>query len=105
MMDVPYRVKLHPDARSDLAGLDKGLQQRAAKQLRKLKDHPRAGKPLGHKAGYDLTGYRSLHFAGQRYRIVYRLDEKAKVVWVIAIAKRAEFEAYRLAAWRAGEKE
>jgi hypothetical protein len=26
-MDTSYRVKLHPDARSELADLDKGLQQ------------------------------------------------------------------------------
>ena len=102
-MDTSYWVKLHPGARSDLAGLDKGLQRQASKQLRKLKRHPHAGEPLGHKAGYDLTGYRSLHFAGKRYRIVYRLDEEAKAAWVIAIAKKAKFEAYRLAAWRADE--
>jgi mRNA interferase RelE/StbE len=104
-MDASYRVRLHPDARSDLASLDKGLQQRAGRQLGKLEGHPHAGEPLGHKAGYDLTGYRSLPFAGKRYRIVYRLDEEAKVVWVIAIGKKAKFEAYRLAAWRADGEE
>jgi len=48
-MNAQYQVKLHPDARSDLAALDKALQRQAAKQLRKLKSHPLAGKPLGHK--------------------------------------------------------
>ena len=102
-MDTPYGVKLHPDARSDLASLDTGLQRQAAKQLRKLHTHPHAGEPLGHKAGYDLTGHRSLYFAGKRYRIVYRLDDEAQAVWVIAIGKKAKFEAYRLAAWRTDE--
>lgn len=102
-MDTFYRVKLHPDARSDLASLDKGLQRQAAKQLRKLNTHPHAGEPLGHKAGYDLTGYRSLYFAGKRYRIIYRLNDAAQTVWVIAIGKKAKFEAYRLAAWRTGD--
>ena len=81
------------------------MQQRAGRQLTKLEGHPHAGEPLGHKAGYDLTGYRSLPFAGKRYRIVYRLDEEAKVVRVIAIGKKAKFEAYRLAAWRADGEE
>jgi len=100
-MSAQYQVKLHPDARSDLASLDKSLQRQAAKQLRKLKSHPFAGKPLGHKCGIDLTGYRSLYFGGKRYRIVYRVDEASRIVWVIAIARRAGFEAYRLAARRA----
>jgi mRNA-degrading endonuclease RelE of RelBE toxin-antitoxin system len=55
-MGASYRVRLHPDARSDLASLDKGLQRRAGRQLSKLEGHPHAGEPLGHKAGYDLTG-------------------------------------------------
>jgi mRNA-degrading endonuclease RelE of RelBE toxin-antitoxin system len=100
-MTNQYQVKLHPDARSDLAALDKSLQRQAAKQLRKLRSHPFAGKPLGHKFGIDLTGYRSLYFGGKRYRIVYRVDETNRIVWVIAIARRAGFEAYRLAARRA----
>jgi mRNA-degrading endonuclease RelE of RelBE toxin-antitoxin system len=100
-MTDQYQVKLHPDARSDLAALDKSLQRQAAKQLRKLRSHPFAGKPLGHEFGIDLTGYRSLYFGGKRYRIVYRVDEANRIVWVIAIARRAGFEAYRLAARRA----
>ncbi len=100
-MNTRYQVKLHPDVRSDLASLDKSLQRQAAKQFRKLQHHPLAGKPLGHKYGIDLTGYRSLYLGGKRYRIVYRVDETNRIVWVIAIAKRAGFEAYRLAARRA----
>ena len=95
-----YQVLLHPAARSGLAGLDGSLQKQAARQLLKLKIHPHAGKQLGHKAGFDLTGYRSLHFAKQRYRIVYRLDDEAKAAWIITIGKRAKFEVHRLAAER-----
>jgi mRNA-degrading endonuclease RelE of RelBE toxin-antitoxin system len=100
-MSAQYQVKLHPDVHSDLTALDKAWQRQAAKQLRKLEVHSLAGKPLGHKGGIDLTGYRSLHFAGKRYRIVYRVDEASHIVWVIAIARRFGFEAYRLAARRA----
>lgn len=99
-MSTQYQVKLHPDARSDLAALDKALQRQAAKQFRKLQSHPFAGKPLGHKYGIDLMGYRSLYFGGKRYRIVYRVDEANFIVWVIAIARRTGIEAYRLAARR-----
>lgn len=99
-MTTQYQVKLHPEVRSDLASLDKSLQSQAAKQFGKLQHHPFAGKTLGHKYGIDLTGYHSLYFGGKRYRIVYRVDETNHIVWVIAIARRADFEAYRLAARR-----
>ena len=102
-MVAKYKVKLHPDVRSDLAALDRALQRQAAKQLRKLENHPFAGKPLGHKYGLDLTGYRSLYFGGKRYRIVYRVDETSCTVWVIAIARQVGFEVYRLATRRAEE--
>ena len=102
-MSAQYQVKLHPDVHSDLTALDKTLQRRAAKQLRKLESHPLAGKPLGHKAGIDLTGYRSLYLGNKRYRIVYRVDEANHIIWVIAVARRVGFEAYRLAARRAEE--
>lgn len=51
-MDTSYRVKLHPDARSEL-----------------------------------------------------KVDEKSELVTVIVIARKGGFEAYWLAAWRAGEEE
>jgi hypothetical protein len=63
----------------------------------------RAGKLLGHKYGIDLMGYRSRYFGSKRYRIVYRVDETNCFVWIIAIVRQVEFEAYRLAARRAEE--
>ncbi len=96
-----YQVKLHPAAKSALASLDGSLQKQASRQLRKLAVHPLAGEQLGYKAGFDLSGYRSLHFAGQRYRVVYRLDAEAQTVLVIAIGKKAKFEVYDKAAERA----
>ena len=100
-----YEVELIEEAEADFAALDPGLRRQAEAQMRKLKHHPYAGKPLGHKAGYALTGYRAIPFAGKRYRIVYKVDEKSELVTVIVIGKKAKFEAYRLAAWRAGEEE
>jgi len=99
-----YEVELIEDAEADFAALDPSLRRQAEKQMRKLQHHPYAGEPLGRKAGYDLIGYRAIPFAGKRYRVVYRVDEKRQLVTVIAIAEKAKLEAYRLAAWRAGEE-
>ena len=99
-MSLVHTVELTRCAEEDFADLDQSLRILALKQLRKLGGHPLVGKPLGHKFGYALSGYRSLHFAGKRYRIVYRLDDKARRVTVVAIGKKAKFEVYRRAAER-----
>ncbi len=99
-----YEVELIEEAEADFAALDPSLRRQAEAQMRKLEHHPYAGEPLGHKAGYDLTGYRAIPFAGKRYRVVYKVDEKNELVTVIAIGKKAKFEAYRLADRRAGEE-
>ncbi len=44
------------------------------------------GKPL---TG-ELTGYRSLHAVGQRYRIIYRIEEGKVLVLVMALGIRKE---------------
>jgi len=99
-MSFTYTVALTGFAEEDFAALDHSLRILALKQLRKLEGHPLVGKSLGHKFGYDLSGYRSLYFAGKRYRIVYRLDDEARQVTVVAIGKKAKFEVYRRAAER-----
>ena len=99
-MSTSYTVELTRFAEDDFADLDHSLRILALKQLRKLEHHPEAGKPLGHKFGYDLSGYRSLRFGGRRYRLVYRLDDEAARVTVVAIGQRARSEVYRRAAER-----
>jgi mRNA interferase RelE/StbE len=48
----------------------------------------------------ELSGYRSLRAAGQRYRIIYHIHEMQVEVLVVAIGRRAEGsreDIYRLA--------
>lgn len=56
-----YTVELTRFAEEDFAALDHSLRILALKQLCKLERYPLAGEPLGHKFGYGLSGYRSLH--------------------------------------------
>lgn len=44
------------------------------------------GKPLIGR----LAGYRSLRAVGQRYRIVYRIDEPSKTVYIVAAGLRRQ---------------
>ena len=44
------------------------------------------GKPL---IG-ELSGYRSLRTAGQRYRIIFRIEKEKTMVWIMALGIRKE---------------
>ena len=101
-MSPPYTLELTGLAEEDFAALDHSLRILALKQLRKLEGFPSAGESLGSKFGFDLSGHRSLYFAGKRYRIVYRLEDKTRQVTVVAIGTKAKFEVYRRAAERQG---
>ena len=39
---------------------------------------------------YDLAGYRSLRAAGQRYRIIYKIESSHVVVLIVAVGIRKE---------------
>jgi hypothetical protein len=63
-MSPPYTVELTGLAEEDFAALDHSLRILALKQLRKLEGFPSSGESLGNKFGFDLSGHRSLYFAG-----------------------------------------
>lgn len=95
-----YNLKWKYEAEQDFDSLDKAIQKQAFTQFKKLSHFPELGKPLGKKAGLDLTGYRKLYFFQKKYRIVYKLDEKNKEVIILAIGKREEMKVYREVAKR-----
>jgi len=63
--------------------------------LKKLRESPEFGHPLGNKAGYDLSGCRKLYVDKKKIRIVYTIIEER-----IAVGKREDMAVYRLAAQR-----
>lgn len=68
----------------DLTKKDKPLKGRITKSIEKLRDHPYSGKPLS----YSLSGLRSLRVG--KYRVIYKIDEKNKIIWLISIGHRKE---------------
>lgn len=90
-----YNLKWKPEAEQDFDGLDRAVQKQAFTQFEKLENSPELGKPLGKKAGLDLTGYRKLYFFQKKFRIVYKLDERNKEVIIFAIGKREDMKVYR----------
>jgi mRNA-degrading endonuclease RelE of RelBE toxin-antitoxin system len=95
-----YKVTLRDVAAEDFGVLDGDVQRQAIKQLNKLKQSPELGSDLGHKMGVDLSGYRSLHFYKNQYRIVYKVLEDQKEVEVWGIAKREAGAVYKMVSKR-----
>lgn len=83
-----YEVMLTEQARQLLTKIkDIREQKLLLKRLEKLKREPdKQGKALSK----ELFGYRSLRAVGQRYRIVYRIEQDKVVVVVVGIGRRKE---------------
>ena len=93
-----YRVLLTSEAANMLRGIsDRWIRSQIVRRIERLTDDPeKQGKPL---TG-PLAGYRSLRAAGQRYRIVYRVDRGEVRVVVLAAGIRrggGQRDIYRLA--------
>jgi mRNA interferase RelE/StbE len=66
---------------------DRRARETIYEKVKLLEAEPeKQGKPL---TG-ELSGFRSLRAAGQRYRIIYRIQKEKPMVWVIALGIRRE---------------
>jgi mRNA interferase RelE/StbE len=62
---------------------DKKIKQTILNRIKKLSDEPdKQGKKL-------VNGFRSVHAAG-RYRILYKIDKKTVIIYVLAAGIRKE---------------
>jgi mRNA interferase RelE/StbE len=85
---LSYRVEIADAAFGALKGIpDKRIQQEILNRIARLKEDPdKQGKAL---VG-DLSGYRSVRVAAQRYRIIYRIQDDQIVVVVVMLGIRKE---------------
>jgi len=83
-----YSVLWTAAAKEMLAGIpDRRIRKMIFERAGALATEPKnQGKPM---IG-SLAGFRSLRVAGQRFRIVYRIEDKLVVVYVVAVGIRAE---------------
>ena len=76
---------------------DRPVRSLLGRRIDRLAEDPdQQGKPL---MG-ELLGYRSLRAVGQRFRILYRLEEQAVVVLVVALGPRQEGARGTSTPWR-----
>ena len=65
---------------------DKKIQRTILDRIEQLSEEPdKQGKNLVQ----DLSGFRSVHAAG-RYRIIYKIDKKTVIVYILAAGVRKE---------------
>ena len=83
-----WQVGLTPYARIMLEKIQaRRVRDKIRDRIDGLAEEPeKQGKPL---TG-ELTGYRSLRAVGQRYRIIYRIEEGKVLVLVMALGIRKE---------------
>lgn len=85
-----YKDEYHPQVKKDLKKLTPAFREAVrTEHIPSILSNPEKGQLL---IG-DLSGIYSYHlkFARQEYRIAYVVDENAKTVFVLMIAKRGEF--------------
>ena len=85
---MTYRVQLSAQTRQIISEI-RDLRVRAAiiSRAEKLAIDPHLqGKPLGD----ELRGYYSVRAAGQRYRIIYRVEQSRVFVLVVFVGRRRE---------------
>lgn len=83
-----YRVIITPIALSMIQRIpDRRVREKIADVLERLAEDPeKQGKAL---LG-ELTGYRAVRAAGQRYRIIYRVEKERVIVIVVGVGVRKE---------------
>ena len=85
---LEYEIILTTQARQLFAQIkDRREQQLLLTRIEKLKQDPdKQGKALSE----ELIGYRSVRAVGQRYRIIYRIEQERVLVVVVGIGRRKE---------------
>lgn len=82
-----YKVKLTAKAKKELKQISRLHQLALGQIFDELKEYPFLGKPLGR----ELTG--KFSYRVNVYRIVYKVDEKDKIVYITTAGHRST--AYR----------
>ncbi len=78
-----YQIIVAPTAKKGLKTIAKIYRKGIAEAIETLKDDPYSGKPLTR----ELTGKYSYKIGV--YRVIYKIDKKDKIVYVIDAGHRA----------------
>lgn len=94
---MPYRLQFLPEALEEWRSLDGSIRDLLKRALRKRLQQPHVP---GAELHADLRHCYKIKLRKAGFRLVYKVEDDVLIVIVLAIGKRAESEAYRLAAGR-----
>jgi mRNA interferase RelE/StbE len=85
---IRYRIQLTPLALEMLAAIkDRREQEKLIERIDQLEVEPeKQGKALVD----NLSGFRSVRAVGQRYRIVYKVEQAKVLILVVGIGRRKD---------------
>lgn len=84
---MTYRVEHAPAARGELRALPRDVQRRVDAAISKLADEPRGPGAI------KLAGREGYRIRAGDYRVLFTIDDAARLVLIVSIAHRRE--AYR----------
>ena len=95
-----WRIEYIKEAQRDLLKLDPHNRRIILKAIEKTAERPLPppegiGKPLGHHASSNLTGYYKIKLRDLGYRVVYGLARENNIMKIIIISIRDEDAVYR----------
>ena len=83
-----YRIIIQPTALKLLKEIkDRRIRQKIVDRIEKLKDSP---EMQGKQLLGELDGYYSVRAVGQRYRIIYKVEQEKVVVIIFALGIRQD---------------
>lgn len=97
-----WSVCITEEAKSDLKDLDGSIKKQVLAGIYKISLAPLPapngyGKPLGNKAGSDLSGFFKIKYKGIGIRVIYSLVPEEKIINIIVISLRDDNYCYDLA--------
>lgn len=92
-----YRLKFVPQALAEWEALDGSVKELLRKALKKRLEQPHVPGSLLYG---DLQHCYKIKLRKQGWRLIYRVKDEVLVVMVMAVAKREDSVAYRLAVER-----
>ncbi|CAG1770725.1 mRNA interferase toxin RelE [uncultured bacterium] len=90
---MTYKLKFLPSAKKEWDGLDASIKSQFKRKLEKCLNNPHI--PANRLSGFDCAYKIKLRSAG--YRLVYEVDDKEIIVFVIAVGKRENNKVYDVA--------
>ena len=97
-----WSVCITAEAKSDLKDLDGSIKKQVLAGIYKISLAPLHtpngyGKPMGNKAGSDLSGFFKIKYKGIGIRVIYTLVLEEKIINIVVISMRDDNYCYDLA--------